>query len=83
MGIDLWKIRYEKLWDHLTDEEYIFLTTHGTQSDDGNWYISEDMMKEALVEMKEEEISKIQDLLSTLRKEFKENDFAEISFNFG
>jgi len=87
MGLNLWKIKFEMLHDHLTDEEYDFLTTHGAQSEDGNWYITEDMLKDALEEMKEEEISRIQDLLYTLRKEFekekKENNSAEISFNFG
>lgn len=83
MGIDLWKIKFEHINDGLTDEEYDFLTTHGAQSDDGNWYIDKDMLKEALSEMKEEEISKIQDMLDTLREEFEKEDSIGISFNFG
>ncbi len=83
MGLDIWKINYEHIHNHLTDEEYDFLTTHGAQSDDGNWYIDEDMLKNALAEMSEEEVSKIQDLLNTLREEFKKEEITGISFNFG
>ena len=84
MGIiDLWKIKYEQLQNHLTDEEYEFLTTHAVQSDDGNWYIDEEMLKDVLDEMKKKEISKLQNLLHKLRVEFKKEETTGLSFNFG
>ncbi len=83
MGLDLWKIKYEKLQDHITDEEYNFLEKNSATQDDGNFYIDEYMLKDALAETKKEEISKIQDLLDTLREEFKKEGRFGISFNLG
>jgi len=41
------------------------------------------VLKDALAEMSGEEVSKIQDLLDTLRTEFKKENDNGISFNFG
>ena len=83
MGLDLWKIKFEHIYGHLTEEEFDFLEKTADKSDDGTYYINKDMLKDALTEMKKEEIDKIQDLLDTLRKEFKKEKDEEISFNFG
>lgn len=83
MGLDLWKIKYEHISDSLSDEEYNFLTGHAAQSDDGNYYIDEELLNETLLEMTKEEISKLQDLIDTLRGQFKKEDSIGISFNFG
>ena len=83
MGLDLWKIKFEHISDGLTDEEHDFLERTAYQSDDGNYYIDEDKLKDALAEMSGKEVSKIQDLLDTLRTEFKKENDNGISFNFG
>lgn len=82
MGQDLWKITFEHISDSLSDEEYNFLTGHAARSDDGNYYIDEEILKDALADMTAEETDKIQNLLKILREQFKKEEASGLSFNF-
>lgn len=83
MGIELWKIKYDRIYEELSDEEYNFLLRTCAEQDDGNWYIDEDLLKEAIADMKKEEKCKMQNLINTLRTEIKKEEFTGMSFNFG
>lgn len=83
MGYELWKIKYEHIHGTLTDEEFNFLMDISAEQDDGNYYITEEIIDDALKEREKEKISKLQKLINTLMEEFKKEDTTGISFNFG
>ena len=81
--MELWKIKYEHIHDSLTDEEFNFLMDISAEQDDGNYYITEEIINDALKDMGKEKISKLQKLIITLREQLKKEETTGISFNFG
>ena len=74
MGVDINKVSYECIYDHVTDEEISFIENCFTLNDAGSYYVCKDSLRQAVCRAKEKRIKVPRELVTRLKKELKTAD---------
>ena len=74
MGVDINKVSYECIYDHVTDEEISFIENCFTLNDAGSYYVCKDSLRQAVCRAKEKRIKVPRELVRGLRKALKTVD---------
>lgn len=80
MGTDLWLVRWEYLYDHLSSEEIDFIIGRFAPMDQGGGYAVD---KETLDEISKEEQEKFKDLIEALKKAIEKEGEDAIQVDMG
>ncbi|OGS23335.1 MAG: hypothetical protein A2252_09645 [Elusimicrobia bacterium RIFOXYA2_FULL_39_19] len=74
MGVDVYRVSYKNVYDHVTDEELSFIENCFSFNETGSYYVSKDSLRLALSRAKEKRIKVPKELVTQLKKELETAD---------
>ncbi|OGS23231.1 MAG: hypothetical protein A2252_09100 [Elusimicrobia bacterium RIFOXYA2_FULL_39_19] len=74
MGVDIYRVSYKNVYDHVTEEEISFIENCFSLNETGSYYVSKDSLSQALIRAKEKRIKVPRELVTRLKKELKTAD---------
>ena len=74
MGVDINRVNYKCIYDHVTNEEFNFIENCFSLNDAGSYYVSKDSLRQVLLTAKEKRIKVPRELITQLKKELKAAD---------